>query len=72
MFSESTMAPTTPTPPTITIERTGTNLVIQWSAGNLFSTTNLAGPWTVVTNATSPYTNTLPSRQEFYKAGTPY
>lgn len=77
MYSSAGFIVAPPSPPTLSIGQSGTNIVIQWSAGKLFSTTNVAGPWTTVSNAgapaTSPYTtNALPRSQEFYKAGIPY
>jgi autotransporter-associated beta strand protein len=62
-----------PPAPAISIQLVSTNVVITWSAGaSLFSATNLLGPWTMVTNATSPYTNAASASEQFYQAATPY
>jgi beta-glucanase (GH16 family) len=38
----------------------GTNIVLTWTGGgSLLTTTNLADPWSVVTNASSPCTNVI-------------
>jgi len=58
------------TPPTLTIARSGANVVLTWSAGQLLEANALTGPWT--TNAvTSPYTNTPTGAQKFFRAVAP-
>ncbi len=43
----------------VTTGPNGPQFVLQWSGGTLNSSTNVAGPWTPVPGATSPYTNTI-------------
>jgi hypothetical protein len=58
------------TPPSLTIERTGADIVLTWSAGLLLEADGITGPWT--TNAvTSPYTNTPTGAQKFFRAVAP-
>jgi len=43
------------------------NMVISWSGNyQLLSSTNVAGPYTVVNGATSPYTNFFNEPQRFF------
>jgi autotransporter-associated beta strand protein len=73
-LSANYQAPSGPPPaPAVSIQLSGTNVVLSWSAGaNLFSAPAINGPWTLVTNASSPYTSQPSPTAEFYKAGTPY
>jgi hypothetical protein len=43
------------------------NPVLSWGAGALLQATNLAGPWTTNTTATSPYTVLPTNGQTFYR-----
>jgi len=54
--------------PTLQIVRTGSALTLTW-AGNfqLLSATNVAGPFTPVSGATSPWTNSFLKSQEFFR-----
>jgi hypothetical protein len=45
--------------PVVTTGPNGKQFVLTWSSGTLRSATNVAGPWTPVAGATSPYTNLL-------------
>jgi hypothetical protein len=45
----------------ITTGPSGPQFVLTYSMGTLLSSTNVAGPWTAVPGATSPYTNILDS-----------
>jgi Concanavalin A-like lectin/glucanases superfamily len=55
-------------PPTPTIAVLPGNLLsLTWSVGTLQGTTNLAGTWTNVTGATSPYTNAPTGTQQFFR-----
>ncbi|HEU5072249.1 MAG TPA: LamG-like jellyroll fold domain-containing protein [Verrucomicrobiae bacterium] len=58
-------------PPELTIERSGTALVLTWSAGHLLEADALTGPWTTNAVATSPYTNTPTGAQKFFRAVAP-
>jgi hypothetical protein len=46
------------------LTRTGSQL--SWTMGTLMSSTNVAGPYTPVSNATSPYTMPLTGHAQFY------
>jgi hypothetical protein len=54
---------TGPAPPTLAWQLAGSNLVLTWPTGTLLQATNLAGPWTPVAGAVSPYTNVMPASQ---------
>jgi hypothetical protein len=51
---------------TITIQHSGDNVILTWPAGTLQSSTNVAGPYSNVLGATSPYTNSV-SGTEFFR-----
>lgn len=53
--------------PHLTIMSSGNNVVIQWPTGTLQSATSLAGPYTDVSGATSPYTNSVSGTQRFFR-----
>jgi hypothetical protein len=50
----------------VSITESGGNVVVTWPAGTLLSATSVAGPYSTVVGATSPYTNT-PSGQKYYR-----
>jgi hypothetical protein len=55
-------------PPTISLERSGNNLIITYT-GTLLSSTNVTGPYSTVTGASSPsYTTSPTNAQMFYRA----
>jgi beta-glucanase (GH16 family) len=54
-------------PASISLECSSTNLTIKWPSGTLQSATNIAGPWSDVFQATSPWPVTLAEPQEFYR-----
>jgi hypothetical protein len=56
--------------PTLSIAKSGSELVLTWSGGTLLQTTNLLGPWTPSTNS-SPYTFTPTGPRMFYGVGSP-
>jgi beta-glucanase (GH16 family) len=60
--------------PVISLQPAGQgSFVLTWSAGNMLEATNLLGPWTTNTTATSPFTVT-PSpgvQQKFYRVQSP-
>jgi beta-galactosidase len=61
-------ASATPHPPvSLSIHPTAGALILNWPFGTLESATNVAGPWSVVSNATAPYTNFLSGPQEFFR-----
>jgi hypothetical protein len=52
----------------LTIVNSGGKIVIIWPTGTLQSATNVIGPYTNVSEATSPYTNSVVGTQRFYRA----
>src|ERR1019366_3189009 len=53
---------------TMTIQASGTNIAIGWSAGTLQSATNAVGPWDDVTGAAPPsYNATNTEPQQFFR-----
>jgi hypothetical protein len=62
--------PSAPAVPTLTATRSGANLVLTWSAGNLLWAPSLSGPWTQV-SSTSPYTTPFTGTAAFFKAVNP-
>jgi hypothetical protein len=54
-------------PLTFSVQKTAGNLIFNWPFGALQSATNLMGPWTAVSTATSPFTNTPAGPQQFYR-----
>jgi hypothetical protein len=56
-------------PITLTVTNLGNaSLKLAWSAGSLQSATNLLGPWTTLTNATSPLTTNATGPEEYFRA----
>ncbi len=49
------------------VTRSGTNLVLTWTAGTLESADNVTGPWTAVANGTSPATVPITGTAKFYR-----
>jgi hypothetical protein len=55
-------------PPLVfSVQKSTGNVVFNWPFGVLQSATNLAGPWTDISGATSPFTNTPAGPQQFYR-----
>lgn len=50
----------------ISIARTGTNVVLTWPVGVLEQSTNVAGPYTPVNGAASPYTNAAMNTAQYF------
>jgi hypothetical protein len=58
----------TPPPVTLTIQRSGPDLVLSWSSGTLQENTSLTGTWSAVTGAAPPSHTVTPSgTQKFYR-----
>lgn len=57
--------------PSLAIQSLPGNILLSWSAGALQSATNLSGPWSNVSGATSPRTNPVSAAQEFYRLQLP-
>jgi hypothetical protein len=55
-----------PLPVDLTIQQSGSDIIVTWPAGTLLQADNITGPWTT-NNATSPYTNTPTASQQFYR-----
>jgi hypothetical protein len=56
---------------TLSILPSGNNVVVTWSSGTLLEATNITGPWSTNSTATSPYTAPLDSTQKFYRVQIP-
>ena len=54
-------------PQTITIEPSGTNVVLNWQAGTLLQATSLLGPWTTNSAALPGYTVPATNRSQFFR-----
>jgi beta-galactosidase len=65
--SPGTVAVTINPPLIFSIQTASGNLILHWPYGSLQSATNLLGPWTNVTGATSPLTNAPNAPQQFYR-----
>jgi hypothetical protein len=57
-------------PVTIGIAQTGSSITLTWSSGTLLESTNVAGPYTAVSGATSPYVAPISAGRAFYKVQT--
>jgi len=57
-------------PPTMSIQQSGQNVTIRWTAGFLQEATSLTGPWTYdnTNTVTSPYTVMATNTANFYRA----
>jgi hypothetical protein len=51
----------------LSIAQSGTNVVLSWPLGTLQSATNVNGPYTKVSSATSPFTNAISLTQQYYR-----
>ncbi len=54
-------------PVTISVDRSATNLVLNWPGGDLLEATTLTGPWTTNTTAISPHTIAPTNLQKFFR-----
>jgi hypothetical protein len=52
---------------TITITSSGSNIVLNWQTGTLLQATNLLGPWTTNSSATSGYSIPATNGDQFFK-----
>jgi len=55
----------------LTYSQVNGNTILAWPVGNLLGSTNVAGPYTTVSGATSPYTVPFTFREFFYVVGVP-
>ncbi len=53
--------------PSLTIERSGTNVILTWNVGSLQSADTVDGTYSNVAGATSPYTTAATSTAKFYR-----
>jgi hypothetical protein len=50
------------------VNRTGTNLTIEWTGGGSLETaSSIVGPWTTLTGASSPYSTTTGNAPRFFR-----
>jgi hypothetical protein len=54
-------------PSVLSVGKGSTSLVLTWTAGVLESASAVTGPWQTVTNASSPYTNSLGAPAQFFR-----
>ncbi|HWX21619.1 MAG TPA: hypothetical protein VN578_17080 [Candidatus Binatia bacterium] len=54
-------------PVTLSIARSGTNVVLSWPNGTLQESTNVSGTYSNVFGATSPYTNPATAPRQFFR-----
>jgi len=54
-------------PPVIQIQRSGANVQLTWSQGMLLQSTNVVGPWTTNSSATSPFIVNPTGPKMFYR-----
>jgi hypothetical protein len=73
LVSPVTGSPAFSGPIAITSGPSGSQLVLTWPYGMLLQATNVAGPWTPVAGAVSPYTNliNMTAPNMFYKLSNP-
>jgi hypothetical protein len=53
---------------TVSAVLTNAQLQLSWTSGSLQSATDLLGPWTTLSNVTSPYTTNLVGTQKFFRS----
>jgi hypothetical protein len=54
-------------PVALSVQASAASLIFNWPFGTLQSATNVVGPWSPVTGATSPYTNSPSEPQQFFQ-----
>ena len=59
------------TPTAISIQRSGTNVILSWTSGTLQSATNLFGPWADLSGTNAPYSVSPVVQQQFYRLRLP-
>jgi hypothetical protein len=55
-------------PRTLSIQASGSNVIVSWTSGFLQEASSVAGPWTYVTNAASPYSTGLTNQALFFRS----
>jgi hypothetical protein len=59
---------TPPAPPIMSIQSSGSSVIVSWTSGSLQAAPAVTGPWTGVTNAVSPYTVGATNSALFFRA----
>jgi hypothetical protein len=54
-------------PQTLHIAPSGSSVVLTWQTGTLLESTNVLGPWTTNSTATSPYTLPAADKEQFFR-----
>ena len=55
-------------PNTLSVEKSGSNIILSWPNGTLLQAPSVNGPWNPVPgNPASPYTTTPSGTMEFYR-----
>jgi hypothetical protein len=62
------VASTPPAPPTMSVQHSGANLSVNWSAGYLQEAPAVTGPWSYVNNVVPPYTVGMTNPAMFFRA----
>jgi hypothetical protein len=57
-----------PPPPMMSIQASGSNMIVSWTSGFLQQASAVTGPWTYITNAVSPYTTGLTNQAQFFQS----
>jgi Concanavalin A-like lectin/glucanases superfamily len=68
----STVSNTIVLPITLTIRTVGDQVILNWPEGTLQSASKVTGPYSNVSGATPPYTNTVSGSQQFYRVQTQF
>lgn len=55
-------------PPSVALQRSGSNVVVNWNSGFLLKSPTLFGPWTYVSNAISPYSFGMTNGVQFFRS----
>jgi len=63
----ATTAVTVNPPAKVSAQLAGGSVILSWPMGTLQSATNVVGPWTNVSGATTPRTNLMTAHQEFFR-----
>jgi len=53
-------------PVQVSVKQTGRNVDVNWPAGTLLQSANVAGPYTAVTGATAPFYRTTPAASAMF------
>ena len=53
--------------PRLAFQQSGSSLILTWSSGTLLCADDVTGPWSVVSGATSPWTNTMSGTRKFFR-----